>query len=196
MSEKGLREAKREATGRELARVSFELVRENGFAGVTVDDIAAAANVSRRTFSNYFACKEAAVAAVIGHQAEDALASWVPPTTLRLRPVELVRDLVLHQIAHRTMASMAVIGQLSRAHPQLVPFVRTEQWRAWQKAGERLREVTTDDQLDPLEIDAVMGAVFGAVAHALAAETVTPGDDLPRMLDHVLTRLDCGFGGR
>ncbi|GAA1819469.1 TetR family transcriptional regulator [Planosporangium flavigriseum] len=57
----GLRERKKLETFRALQSAARRLVGERGLANVTIEEIAEAANVSKRTFFNYFESKEAAV---------------------------------------------------------------------------------------------------------------------------------------
>jgi AcrR family transcriptional regulator len=54
----GLREIKKRQTRSTIAQTAADLFRDRGFSAVTVDDVAAAANVSRQTVFNYFPTKE------------------------------------------------------------------------------------------------------------------------------------------
>jgi AcrR family transcriptional regulator len=86
----GLRERKKLATRAALHRAALELVADRGLDAVSVEDIAAAADVSYRTFFNYFAGKDDAVIGFapsdVSHTAEAFAAR---PTTES--PVEALR---------------------------------------------------------------------------------------------------------
>ena len=69
----GLRERKQQQTRERLKRAAMALFLERGFETTTIDDIAATADVSRRSFFHYFALKEDVVAA----WQEDAAAALV-----------------------------------------------------------------------------------------------------------------------
>ena len=60
----GLRERKKLATRQALGSAAMQLAVERGLDNVLVEDIAAAAGVSPRTFNNYFASKYEAICAL------------------------------------------------------------------------------------------------------------------------------------
>jgi AcrR family transcriptional regulator len=84
-----LRERKKLATQRALRVHALELFAAKGFSKVTVEDIAAAADVSPRTFFNYFPSKEAVLFGTDLHRAETIRRQVVeqPPA---LSPLEAI----------------------------------------------------------------------------------------------------------
>jgi AcrR family transcriptional regulator len=77
----GLRARKKLSTRRELARAALRLAVERGPANVRREDIAAAADVSLRTFSNHFSSKEEAIVSPAADRASGVVSS------LRRRPI-------------------------------------------------------------------------------------------------------------
>lgn len=59
----GLRERKKQQTKQALEQAAFELFARKGYAETTVEDIAAAAQVSRASFFRYFGAKQDVLAA-------------------------------------------------------------------------------------------------------------------------------------
>jgi AcrR family transcriptional regulator len=64
VADEGLRERKKLATRAALGRAAWRLISERGYDKVRVEDIAEAAGVSVRTFSNYFASKDQALLSI------------------------------------------------------------------------------------------------------------------------------------
>lgn len=99
-----LRERKKLAAWRAIQTAALRLFEERGFEAVSVEEIAAAANVSRSTFFNYFASKEAVVfdqdpeqrdqwrAVMAARPADEAL--WDSLTAILIGFGEIFRDRV------------------------------------------------------------------------------------------------------
>jgi AcrR family transcriptional regulator len=72
----GRRDRKKAETREALRRAALELALEHGYERLTVEAITEAADVSVRTFFNYFASKDEALLGADGQRAE-LLAAWV-----------------------------------------------------------------------------------------------------------------------
>jgi AcrR family transcriptional regulator len=90
------RDLQKDQTRLDLALAAFELARAHGLANVRVPQIAAATGVSPRTFNNYFASKEAAIAWPAtwrGDRVAASLASRPPEEPLADALVEAVASM-------------------------------------------------------------------------------------------------------
>lgn len=86
----GLRERKREATRSRIASEAARLATERGVAGVTADEIAHAADISRATFFRFFATKETAIAEGFSGPKVDELLVTLAAQPPALAPLEAV----------------------------------------------------------------------------------------------------------
>jgi AcrR family transcriptional regulator len=98
-TEPGLRERKRDATRKALREAALRLALERGPDNVRVDDIAAAAGVSPRTYNNYFASREQAIVAAVTADREARVAAAVAATPASVPLSAAVTDAV---VAHYT----------------------------------------------------------------------------------------------
>ncbi|MBM6401911.1 TetR/AcrR family transcriptional regulator [Phycicoccus sonneratiae] len=93
----GLRDRKKEETRLRLHTVALRLAVERGVGAVTVDEIAAAAEVSPRTFFNYFATKEDALVNTDAGRA-DAVRTAVLARPASETPAEALRAVLTEHV--------------------------------------------------------------------------------------------------
>jgi AcrR family transcriptional regulator len=96
----GLRERKRQQTRERLTRAAMALFLERGFEATTLDDIAAAADISRRSFFHYFASKE------------DVVFAWQEESTAALIAAVAARPADESMLAAAENAITAMVRQL------------------------------------------------------------------------------------
>jgi AcrR family transcriptional regulator len=152
----GLRERKKTATRLALHEAALRLVAERGLDRVSVDDIAARADVSPRTFFNYFPSKDDAVVGL------DPAAPAAQAAAFAARPAE--------ESAVEAMRAIAREGAIRMAEdPQLWPL--------------RLQVVETNPEL-VAKLAAAFGESDRVLATAIAERTGTrvDADALPMLL--------------
>jgi AcrR family transcriptional regulator len=118
--EPGLRERKKRATRRALQRASLELVAERGLDEVTVEEIAAAADVSPRTFFNYFASKEDALSSTDPDALDEQIAA-ILARPAHESPWQALRAVTLARAAQMGSDSefWRLRGKVIQAYPEL-----------------------------------------------------------------------------
>jgi AcrR family transcriptional regulator len=193
----GLRERKKRETRDALSLATIRLAVERGWDAVTIDDIAAAANVSVRTFRNYFSSKAEAIAT----RHLDRMARIAEE--LRSRPAdEPLWDAIAHSVTTQFLPGedpppdphRAEATRLMLADPAVHGAVlRADALAQAQLAAAIAARTGTDVERDlyPKLVAATIGAAVGvAIGHALNAE---PPVALIPLIHDVLGSLTAGL---
>nr|WP_246323863.1 TetR family transcriptional regulator [Petropleomorpha daqingensis] len=188
----GLRERKKLATRLALHEAALRLVAERGLEHVSVDDIAERADVSPRTFFNYFPTKDDAVLG-LDPATTDAMAG-----SLRARPVGETPVQAMRAVARAQAEQMAEETELwplrlrvIDAHPALLARLAASFGQAEQAMAAAIAERTggTAHDLYPLLLAGVAAAAMRSALHRWLAGDFTAS--LPDLVDEawdVLTR--------
>lgn len=119
----GLRDRKRAETRARIESAAVALVLSDGLDAATVDAISEHADISPRTFFNYFESKDAAVLGVRPHEAdEDAIAAEFAAAD-DLDPVVAVVGLVMASMGIAESMEAGLHGQrleIIRRHPEVL----------------------------------------------------------------------------
>jgi AcrR family transcriptional regulator len=118
MTQQGRREQKREETRRRLMREGQRLFAEQGFDRTTVDEIAAAAGVSRRTFFHYFDSKEDVVLSR-KEDFESALLQAIRTAPPEMPLLEVAEQAVLSAMGSFDAEEARLLERLKRDTPAL-----------------------------------------------------------------------------
>ena len=115
----GLRERKQRETRQRIAQVALRLFLADGYEGTTLDAIAAAAGISRRTFFSYFKSKDDII--LFGMEADSAeLIAELLKTSPDVPPLDAVRDVMVKRIARHTTEEMTAIDDLMLSSESLL----------------------------------------------------------------------------
>jgi AcrR family transcriptional regulator len=114
----GLRERKRRDTFQRIARTGLELFLAKGYQATTLDDIAAAAGISRRTFFHYFKSKDEILLAWQSGLA-DSVRTNILEAAEDQSPLDALCGALLKLAAPYDTDATIVIARLLRSNDQL-----------------------------------------------------------------------------
>lgn len=112
----GLRERKKQETLRRITDAGICLFIEKGIDATTLDEIAAMAGISRRTFFHYFKSKDDILLSLQSGMGE-MIAERVRQADAAASPLETIRDSVIAVCAEVPTDDMLAIDRLMRSSP-------------------------------------------------------------------------------
>jgi AcrR family transcriptional regulator len=166
----GLRERKRRQTRERISQAAMTLFLEQGFEATTIDQIAEAADVSKRGFFDYFPTKEDVVAAWQDEFAESLLAA------IAARPAKEPMARVVEEALIATI--VAAVNPQSLAIGKLIgntPALRARDHLKYAKLEQKLVEALTaraKGKSDQLRIRLLAMSTIGALR--IAGQTWNP----------------------
>jgi AcrR family transcriptional regulator len=193
MSSPGLRERKKQKTRWAIQEHALRLFAQQGYDETTVEQIAAAAEISPSTFFRYFKTKEDVVTQ---DQYDPLLVELFAEEPQDRTPLAAMRDIMRkvfaqmppserEKIAERTKLIMAVPALRARTYENMVGTIEMIAGMVGRRLGRKP---------DDLAVRIFAGAVVGALIAALLAWTERDcRDDLGEILDKTMAQLESGL---
>jgi mycofactocin system transcriptional regulator len=185
---------RRRATSRaELEQVAFDLFDQQGFEHTTVDDVASAAGISRRTFFRYFDSKNEIpwgdFDSELGRMRR-RLADTAPQAPLMDAIREAIVDfnqMPVEQVpAHRRRMAFILGVPALQAHSTL-------RFAAWRQVIADFVAQRTGQQAAELLPRTIAHAMLGVAVAAYEQWLASPGEDLCELLDSAVRQLGSAF---
>jgi AcrR family transcriptional regulator len=188
----GLRERKKERTRRTLINAAVDLCVRQGYESTTVEQISQAADVSRRTFSRYFATKDAVFIAVVD-DLTDEIGAELTAQPSALGPMEALRAAfvaVLTRVAERPLVGLTtdrivLILRVVYSSPALRQAAIDYRSRPTMVALARHMGVPPDDPNLDLAV-----ALFNTTVVSACSDLVAGEADVPLGPEGVMARLE------
>lgn len=110
----GLRERKRRETAKRIRAAGLRLFTEKGYDATTLDDIAEAAEISRRTFFHYFKSKDDILLS-LREGADEGIAPAMRAVPADRRPIDAAREALANMCARYRNEELLAVDRLMRA---------------------------------------------------------------------------------
>jgi AcrR family transcriptional regulator len=184
------RDIARSAVRAELAQVALDLVRREGYENITVNDLAAAAGVSRSTFLRYIGGKEEAVLSAFearGEQVAEALRAR-PDTEDDWTALRRALDALMERYRQDPQSALE-ITRLVQDTPALCAR-HLEKQKGWRPTLAKALAERTGKSEPTLAHAARASAALECLNVALDHWTASDGRlDLPGLVDEAFTAL-------
>ena len=166
----GLRERKRLETLDRITHAGVRLFLEKGYDETTLDEIAAAADISRRTFFYYFKSKDDILLSA-QNSVGPMLAAAVEAASHRDQPIEAVREAVLSVCGSFSSEGMIEMGRLMRSSRTVLDRKQASYISQEQAVFEALRKRwPMPEREDSLRLVAMLGIGVMRVASELLVQ--------------------------
>jgi AcrR family transcriptional regulator len=193
MSSPGLRERKKAKTRQAIQEAAYRLIREQGYENTTVDQIAAAAEISPATFFRYFPTKEDAL---LQDEYDPLLVeNWRKHLRDGVSPVAVCRRVIAE-----------TLGSLPRSDEDLIryrtkllfetPQLRARMWDNWIETQKMLNELIAEQlgtDVHDIRVRTTSGALIGAMIAMFEVWTAQPDRSLAEVLDEALAIVEAGL---
>lgn len=195
MTERGLRERKKAGTRAALAAATVRLAVERGWESVTVEAIAAAADVSYRTFFNHFSSKEEALLQPGGPD-QPRLSARLRAVPGDTAPLDAVRAAVQAGLVELEADPVGLLERLTvlmstpALLPRLVEMSATDERELALAVAERTGSDADTDLLPPLLAAVVSAALRVSLLRWQAQGGTTP---LTALADEALDAVAAGL---
>lgn len=188
----GLRERKKARTRAAVQEHALRLFREQGYAETTVDQIAAAAEISPSTFFRYFPTKEATV---VYDRLDPLLMDLIAGQPAELSPIGALRETM------RTVYGALSDVDWERERERMVlisevPELRAGMFEEFAAAIAMIAEALgkrVGRPADDFEVRNVAGAVAGVVLAAYSSGTPAELPDFIAKIDRGFAHLEAGL---
>jgi AcrR family transcriptional regulator len=188
----GLRERKKARTRAAIQRHALRLFQEQGYSATTVDQIAAAAEISPSTFFRYFPTKEATV---LYDPFDPVLIAAALAQPAELSPIGALRataDTIREHISGEEWARERQRQLLVFREPELRSAIM-DQFAAGIDLLAGLAAQRTGRAADDFEVRNWAGAVVGVILAAFLGAAADPDADTLLIFDRALAHLDAGL---
>ena len=172
------RELNKAATRQAITDAALGLLRAKGPGNFTVEDIADAAGISRRTFFNYFGSTDAALASIVHGFLDNAIQQ------LRLRPADEPL-LESAQAALTALADPQAVAPLAELFTltQQSPLMQHSELEAWDHCRAQVFDVARErlgggGEQDELYVHALAGSIISCGKAAMEVWFTRRGPDL------------------